>query len=166
MAGLPGTGKTTLARALAARLSGSVLSKDQIRHAVFSPEDVEYSEEQDDFCIEIMLNAAAFLFKRNSKRYVFLDGRPFSRSYQVDHVVQFAKSVDQPWRIVECICSEESAQRRLSSNAQLDHPAGNRTFDLYLEVKSRFEPITMPKVIIDTEQPLQAFIEQVLESLS
>src|SRR5690349_1734754 len=119
MAGLPGTGKTTLARALAARLSGSVLSKDQIRHAVFSPEDVEYSEEQDDFCIEIMLNAAAFLFKRNSKRYVFLDGRPFSRSYQVDHVVQFAKSVDQPWRIVECICSEESAQRRLSSNAQL-----------------------------------------------
>jgi predicted kinase len=166
MAGLPGTGKTTLARALAARLSGSVLSKDQIRHAVFSPEDVEYSEEQDDFCIEIMLNAAAFLFKRNSKRYVFLDGRPFSRSYQVDHVVQFAKSVDQPWRIVECICSEESAQRRLSSNAQLDHPAGNRTFDLYLEVKSRFEQITMPKVIIDTEQPLQACIEQVLESLS
>ena len=166
MAGLPGTGKTTLGRALAARLSGSVLSKDQIRHAVFSPEDVEYSEEQDDFCIEIMLNAAAFLFKRNSKRYVFLDGRPFSRSYQVDHVVQFAKSVDQPWRIVECICSEESAQRRLSSNAQLDHPAGNRTFDLYLEVKSRFEQITMPKVIIDTEQPLQACIEQVLESLS
>ena len=166
MAGLPGTGKTTLARALAVKLSGALLSKDQIRHAVFAPEDVEYSAEQDDFCVEIMLNAAAFLFKRNSKRYVFLDGRPFSRSYQVDHVVQFAKSVDEPWRIVECICSEESAQRRLSSNAQLDHPAGNRTFDLYLEVKSRFEPITMPKVIIDTDQPLQACIEQVLERLS
>ena len=166
MAGLPGTGKTTLARALAVKLSGALLSKDQIRHAVFAPEDVEYSAEQDDFCVEIMLNAAAFLFKRNSKRYVFLDGRPFSRSYQVDHVVQFAKSVDEPWRIVECICSEESAQRRLLSNAQLEHPAGNRTFDLYLEVKSRFEQITMPKVIIDTEQPLQACIEQVLESLS
>lgn len=166
MAGLPGTGKTTLARSLATKLSGAVLSKDQIRHAVFAPEDVEYSAAQDDLCVKIMLNAAAFLFKRNSKRYVFLDGRPFSRSYQVDHVVQFAKSVDQPWRIVECICSEKSAERRLSSNAQLDHPAGNRTFELYLEVKSRFEPITMPKVIIDTDQPLQACIEQVLESLS
>ena len=166
MAGLPGTGKTTLARALATKLSGALLSKDQIRHAVFAPEDVEYSAEQDDFCVEIMLNAAAFLFKRNSKRYVFLDGRPFSRSYQVDHVVQFAKGVDQPCRIVECICSEKSAEGRLSSNAQLGHPAGNRTFDLYLEVKSRFEPITMSKVIIDTDQPLQACIEKVLESIS
>ena len=33
MTGLPGTGKTTLARELAARTSGRVLSKDEIRHA-------------------------------------------------------------------------------------------------------------------------------------
>lgn len=165
MAGLPGTGKTTLARALATQLSGALLSKDQIRHAVFAPEDVEYSATQDDFCVEIMLNAAAFLFKRNSKRYVFLDGRPFSRTHQVDHVVQFAKRVDQPWKIVECICSEESAKKRLSSNQLSEHPARNRTFDLYTEVKSRFEAITLPKVIVDTDQPLQTCIELALKSL-
>ena len=34
MAGLPGTGKTTLARELATRTSGRVLSKDEIRHAI------------------------------------------------------------------------------------------------------------------------------------
>ena len=38
MAGLPGTGKSTLARELAAQTSGRVLSKDEIRHAIFLPE--------------------------------------------------------------------------------------------------------------------------------
>ena len=34
MAGLPGTGKSTLARGLASRVDGAVLSKDEIRHAI------------------------------------------------------------------------------------------------------------------------------------
>lgn len=41
MAGLPGTGKTTLARELAVRVGGRVLSKDEIRHTLFSAEDIE-----------------------------------------------------------------------------------------------------------------------------
>jgi len=40
------------------------------------------------------------------------------------------------------------------------HPAGNRDFQLYLEVKSRFEAITLPKTVIDTSEPLQACVEQ------
>ena len=51
MAGLPGTGKSTLARELAARTSGRVLSKDEIRHAIFLPEEIEFSSAQDDFCL-------------------------------------------------------------------------------------------------------------------
>ena len=43
MAGLPGTGKSTLARELAARVAASVVGKDEIRHALFSARDLEYS---------------------------------------------------------------------------------------------------------------------------
>jgi adenylylsulfate kinase len=164
MAGLPGTGKTTLARALAEKLSGALLSKDEIRHAIFAPRDVEYSAAQDDFCLHLMLQAAEFLFKRNSKRYVFLDGRPFSRRAQLDDVLAFAERIRRPWTIIECICSEDSARSRLASPASV-HPAGNRTIELYLEVKARFEPIMLPKVVIDTDQPLEVCVEQVLDAL-
>ena len=58
MAGLPGTGKSTLSRALATDLGGIVIDKDQIRAALFSPPDIEYSTEQDDFCMAVMLKVA------------------------------------------------------------------------------------------------------------
>ena len=48
MAGLPGTGKTTLARELAHRTQGRVLGKDEIRHAIFAPQEIEYSSRQED----------------------------------------------------------------------------------------------------------------------
>jgi len=40
------------------------------------------------------------------------------------------------------------------------HPAANRDFSLYLAVKARFEEITLPKVVIDTDRPLVACLEQ------
>src|SRR5712671_1739286 len=144
MAGLPGTGKSTVARVLAKETAGCVLSKDEIRAALFAPDDIEYSTTQDDFCMEIMLQAASFLLRKDPNRKIFLDGRTFSRRYQIDRVLQFADELAQPWTIIECTCSEESARRRLDV-ADPSHPANNRTFALYLEVKARFEPITYSK---------------------
>ena len=166
MAGLPGTGKTTLARELASRTQGAVLSKDEIRAALFAPEDVEYSAKQDDFVMEVMLEAARFLLKKNPDRKVFLDGRTFSRRYQIDRVLSVAGDLTQPWTIIECVCSEESARRRLDLEADLSHPAANRTFALYLEVKSRFEPIPYAKTTISTDQPLEQCLQQALAALN
>jgi predicted kinase len=166
MAGLPGTGKTTLARELAARTSGRVVSKDEIRHTIFRPEEVEYSSRQDDLCMQIMLRTAAYLLERQRERLLFLDGRTFSRRYQIDNVIMAAAEMKQPWRILECVCSDESAKRRLEQHAASgEHPAGNRDFQLYLAVKARFEAITLPKTVIDTDDPLEACVEKALAAL-
>lgn len=166
MAGLPGTGKTTLARELAARTSGRVLSKDELRHALFSDAEIEYSSRQDDFCLQVMLETAGYLLQQDSSRIIFLDGRPFSRRYQIDDVVNAATSLHQSWCILECVCSEDVARQRLEQQAMAGkHPAGNRNFQLYLEVKSRFEAITLPKTVIDTGQSLQTCVEQALEAI-
>jgi predicted kinase len=165
MAGLPGTGKTALARELAHRTQGALLSKDEIRAALFSSSDIEYSVMQDDFVMETMLEAARFLLQKASTRKVFLDGRTFSRSYQIDRVLSLANELNQPWRIIECSCSDESARRRLDLEPDATHPARNRSFALYLAVKARFEPITYAKTVVDTDQPLEHCVEQALAAL-
>ena len=166
MAGLPGTGKSTLARELTRRTEGCVLGKDEIRAALFTPRDIEYSTKQDDFVMEIMLQTARFLLKKNPGRKIFLDGRPFSRRYQIDRVFEFARELSQSCPILECTCSEESARRRLEIEPDPQHPAQNRTFQLYQEVKARFEPITHPKIIISTDQPLEYCAQQALAALA
>ena len=157
MAGLPSSGKSALSRALAAEVGGTVLDKDEVRATLFSPSDIEYSAEQDDFCMGIMLKVAGYLFRKDPSRRIFLDGRTFSRTYQLARATGFAEALGQPWRILECVCSEHTARERLALDPA--HPASNRDFNLYLEVKARVEEILLPKTIVDTEQPLAACVQ-------
>ncbi len=163
MAGLPGSGKSTLSRALVAKLDGTVLDKDEVRAALFPPADIEYSTEQDDFCMGIMLKVAGYIFRKEPSRRIFLDGRTFSRRYQLDRATGFADAISQPWRILECVCSEQTARQRLARDSA--HPAANRDFDLYLRVKAQFEEITLAKTVFDTDQPIEACIRQAIAAL-
>jgi predicted kinase len=148
MAGLPGTGKSTLARVLAEELGGVVLSKDALRADLFPKQFVEYSTAQDDFVQDVMQRTAEYLLVRHPGLIVFFDGRTFSRTYQLQRVVETAERLGTPWRIIECVCPEEVARRRIEQGRK--HPAKNRTFELYRKIRDEFEEITYPKLVVDT----------------
>jgi predicted kinase len=166
MAGLPGTGKSTLAAELAKRLRGTIISKDTLRHALFDPGDVEYSTEQDDFCMELMLQTAQYIWNKHPQRVIFFDGRTFSRRYQLERALQMARELGQPWTILECVCSDETAKRRLEGQQQGGHVAGNRNYALYLAVKKRFDEITLPKAVINTDRPIETSIAEALAAIT
>jgi predicted kinase len=167
MAGLPGTGKSTLARALALRLPGTVLDKDSIRAAIFEPAYVEYSLSQDDFCGEIMLQTAAYLLSKHADLHVLLDGRTFSRQYQRDRVIEFSSQVGTTCATLECVCSEATALGRIAEAvAANSHIAANRTPELYREIRMAWESIDYPKLVIDTDENLDSWVDRAVCFLS
>lgn len=151
MAGLPGTGKSTLARHLAEHLHAVVLDKDRLRPALFTAAEVTYTRAQDDFCVKVMLDTAAFILDADPERTVILDGRTCTRGYQVRQVQQLADMLQQSLRIIECVCGDATARRRLhADHADGRHPARNRTYALYEHLQSAADPITEPKLVVDT----------------
>jgi predicted kinase len=153
LAGLPGTGKSTLAAGLAQHFSGHVLNKDVIRQAIFGPSHVAYSAQQDDLVHTFMVEAAHSLWHTHPALWVFFDGRTYSRAIH--------RAAVPPHFTLLCTASEAQIRQRL----QAPHPAANRNWQLYEKVRRHFEPITEPHCIIDTDQPYAACLAKAITYL-
>jgi adenylylsulfate kinase len=158
LAGLPATGKSSLAQALQSRLGGIVLDKDRVRSALFPGAMTDYTREQDDLCMRSILDAAASITHNRRADFIFLDGRTFSRRVQVDEVLDAARQTGAEWRILHLTCSDEVAETRLSQDDP-DHPARNRDMALYQRVKENFEPIEYPKLDLDTSEGIELVLD-------
>jgi predicted kinase len=169
LAGLPGTGKTTLATGLREHLGLRVLvlDKDRLRDTVFGPDHVEYQRDQDDLCVRLLHQAAAWHLHRHPGGHVVLDGRTCSRHYQVADVQHLARQTGHPLRIIECVCAEDTARYRLCQDTSTGaHPAANRAFSLYLRLKATAEPITAPVLRLNTDAPVRDCLRRALAYLT
>ncbi len=168
LAGLPGTGKSTLAAELLHRLAGQalLLDKDRVRHALFGPQHTLYTREQDDFCVVTLFRAAAWQLRRTPGCIVILDGRTCSRAYQLTQLHRFATRTHQPLRLIECVCTETTIEQRLHADTTRGaHPAANRDIELYRRLRASAEPIPDPKLRLDTEAPLSECADRALSYL-
>jgi predicted kinase len=151
MAGLPASGKSTLATRLAHELGGVILSKDQVRAALFPTPVLDYSSAEDDITMEAIFHAAGYIHKTFPHHPIFIDGRTFLRSKQMDALFALAQMLGETPRIIECVCTDDVASQRLEHDlASGQHPAKNRTFALYLTVKEKAESIAIPHLVLDT----------------
>lgn len=151
MAGLPGTGKSTLASRLADAVGGVVLCKDVVRGTLFPPAVLDYSADQDDVTMRAIYAAAAAIRRADPGRHVVLDGRTFSRAYQVRDLLEAASAAGAELRVIECVCADEVARVRLARDAAAGtHPAANRTPELHALARARAEPLSVPRLVLDT----------------
>jgi predicted kinase len=151
LAGLPGTGKSTVAGQLATRLPGIVLDKDRLRACLFPPDEIAYSADQDDFVMDVAYRVAGQLFRSNRDQYVLIDGRTFTKEHQVADLFRWAGRIAVPVKVIECVCADAVAEGRLGRDAAgPGHPAANRTVALYCSLKAQAEPLRVPRLVIDT----------------
>jgi predicted kinase len=151
MAGLPASGKSTIAARLSARLGAVLFSKDRVRATLFPSELIEYSSSQDDFCIEIILQVAGYILERNPSSIIIIDGRTFSKRAQIQRIEAAAEHFHTKLKIIECVCTDETAQIRIEQDKGT-HLAGNRNLDLYLRLKADSDPIELSKLILKTDR--------------
>jgi len=167
MAGLPATGKTTLAARLAQELDGVVLGKDQVRAALFSAPVLDYSAAENDISMAAIFQAAAYIGKTFPRHPVIIDGRTFLQTKQIDALLALAGSLGETPRIIECVCADAVARQRLEHDlAEGRHPARNRTYALYRSVQEKAEAIAVPHLVIDTGvTPLEECVRRCLAYL-
>jgi len=150
MAGLPASGKSTVAKNLQQHLSCVLLDKDTVRAFLFN-QYTDYTRVQDDLCMQTIYNTACYLARNHPQLPIILDGRTYSRRYQLAAVEQAATNASTELKLIECICSDATAEKRLN-DPQNNHPAADRDFALYQRSKAAAQCIDKPKLVLETDK--------------
>ncbi|HJW20007.1 MAG TPA: AAA family ATPase [Candidatus Nitrosotalea sp.] len=141
--GLPGVGKTTLAKSLAPLVNGQVLSTDKIRKELFSSPTYSQLEQREVF--DAMIAAAKNL--TNTGTNCILDAT-FNREQSRTEVKNKLGLSDNQFHVIECVCQEDIAMSRLESRK---NDYSDATVEVYQKMKIIRESVKMEHLTLDTK---------------
>ena len=146
VSGLQGTGKTAVAKRIAAKLHAALLRTDVLRKTLV---DIpQYTEEEKQRVYDEMFSRAQKLLHEN--RDVVLDAT-FIKQRNRDQAKKIAEQARTDFKIVEIICPEDIIRNRIAGRMQDESEAG---FEQYLKNKRLFEQIMQEHIIIDNSGTL------------
>lgn len=168
--GRSGTGKSTLARALADRLGAELLRSDVVREEMFATTSTaptnqgRYEPSQRQRVYAEMIRRAQELLDR--KGSVVLDGT-FGSSASIQVVLELLASTRCQRQFIECQCREEVARQRIVARLCAGTDASQATLEVYQQQAKEWEawpPETEP-LKIDTEAPTAEQVDEVVAVL-
>lgn len=170
--GLTGTGKTTIANAIAEETGMKVISSDiarkELAHIPASEHRLEefgkgiYTNEFTEKTYEeIFKRAEAFLKKGVS---VILDAT-FQKSKYRQKAAELAKKLGAEFQIIECAASDEIIKQRLDKRAKQDGVASDGRWEIDIKQKQIYETIKETHIQINTSLDIDKVKNIVFEKI-
>jgi predicted kinase len=171
--GLVGTGKTTIAKALAKKLGLEYISSDITRKRLASIPETEHRYEGFDKGIyspaftfktyKAMLGKAEWLL--DGGKSVILDAS-FSLKIQRALARVLAQMIGADFYAVECVLDESVVRKRLADRKDT---ASDGRWKIYRKQKKVFEPVSElllnEHIVVDTAKPIGEIMDGILEEV-
>jgi len=140
--GLPGVGKTTVAKGLSPLISAVVLATDKIRKELFSKP--MYGRKERRLIYDVMILVAKYLDKAGIN--CILDAT-FTRESSRREIKEKLGLASKDIHIIECVCPEDIVFSRLR---QRKHDYSDADFSVYRNMKRIYEPVKAEHMTVDT----------------
>lgn len=158
--GIPGAGKSHLARRLSRELGWTLLDRDRIR-AIHFP-DADANEESRRLAERILMEEAGVRIQDGAP--VILDGMTLARRSTRRRWEAFARGLGAEWRVIFLDTPLAIAIRRVRADrAAARHPAGDRDETLVRQVADRLVVPQAEEPALHTTAPDIATIRRWLE---
>jgi uncharacterized protein len=173
--GMPASGKTTLAHALAGRLGLVHLSSDVVRKRLIGMRSLAHRTEgyERGLYSRAMSRRTYAMLRRTAARWlrrgqsVVLDatyGHPAERAA----LRQLARRTGTRFMVILCRADEQVLRARLAARATDTQTTSDARLELWPALKAAFvEPTDLPDaVVVDTARPLECVLDDVMSALA
>jgi hypothetical protein len=171
--GLLGSGKTTLASALAARLGAIIIRSDAVRKHLLGVRPDEhlyapfgkgvYTKEMSERVYETLVSLGKEVLGYGFP--VVLDAS-FNKERHREKVRSLAQKTGCPYLFLYCQCDEEVIKNRLQQRQKRGEDISDAYLGLFEAFKKNFEPLQdKNQIIVDTGQPIERAIQEIMDVL-
>ncbi|HLF62530.1 MAG TPA: AAA family ATPase [Saprospiraceae bacterium] len=140
--GLPGTGKSTFALALAESIGAVHLNTDRVRHAL--GRQGQYSLALKSAIYDSLLLRAREAL--NAGKDVVLDGTFYKEKLRRTFIL-LAEELQVPVHWIEMVASEKTVRERVSKT----RPYTEADYSVYQKIKNEFDPLPPGRLTLDSD---------------
>lgn len=175
--GLTGTGKSTVAKALAEQLALTLLRSDVLRKELAGLSESKQQHEQYGegiYSKSFTQKTYEALYQRAEQsllrgQSVLLDAS-FIRRADRERAQNLAKRLGAAFYLLECVCPEPVVQERLARREEEGRDVSDGRWEIFQRQKEVAEPITEVDpschLLVDTAQPLTKLLPEIVQRLT
>lgn len=161
LCGLPGTGKSFLARQIAERLPAVIVEADYVRKTLFR--QPTYAGAESAWVHRVAHVTIERLLK--TSHHVIYDATNLSEWFR-DKTYHIAERAGARLVVVQTVASEEVARERLAKRALARDPddLSDATIAVYERFKRDAEPVRHPHIVVDTSRDIPRAVSRIVRA--